>query len=360
MHLVFVSELLPAGPPRGVSGIADWAVVDGLRRIGARVSWFGFKQPDAALAEPREMVCLGEIGTAANAAQRLRWRAAALASGMPVACVRLRAVAEEKVRNALTGLEPVDGLVLNGATLAGAFENVLTARPHIFIVLDAEPAAARQDARETRALAALEKRLREGARFVLTQSDLPLVMPQAPEPSGERTPAFDIGLSGDWASDIDRAGLEWFLQSVVPKLHPDAMIAIAGPVARGIQGREKRVMFLGPVMDEREFLRQCRVVALPARQGAGLPLQTVQTLELGLPAVATPAALRGIADAPDNARRADDPEAFAAALQELVVAQRTGMLPDADGAAFRAARQARMEEILADALARLAETPVGS
>ncbi|MFZ2100250.1 MAG: glycosyltransferase family 4 protein [Oricola sp.] len=381
MHLVFVSSLPPAGPPESVSGIANHAVVDGLRQAGARVTLLGFRQPGAAPGEQPDTFSLGDVDPAAGrggVADRLRLLATAYAAGIPASSAALRYVRETEMRAALSRLEPFDGVVLGGVLEAGAFERVFSGRPYIFLAHDVEHVRAMEAAREAigfsqrlllrreaRVLSMLEGRLCDRARFALTLSQedreslgvaeersrvLPLVMPQPSALAGERIPAFDVGMAGDWTQPSNRAGLEWFLQHVVPLLHPDISIAVAGPAPRRLANREKHIAFLGRVIDEREFLRQCRVVALTARAKTGVHLPAIETLELGLPAVATPPAMRGIVAVPANVRVAADPKDFAAALQESVVGQRTGFLPDADGAAFRAAQLERQRKVLDEAV----------
>lgn len=381
MHLVFVSSLVPAGNPESGYEIANHAIVDGLRRAGARVTVLGFKWPGAVLTDPDQTVCLGEIDPrtdTASSAQKLRWLATAVANRLTFSSAKLRIVTEADMRAALRKLEPFDGLILNGVTLAGAFERLFTAQPYVFVAHNVEHVSAAGNAREAsglferlmftreaRMLKALERRLCDGARFVLTLSEtdrdslgvtparsavLPLVTPLAPELAAPRMPAFDIGLIGTWTWAPNRVGLEWFLQNVVPKLHPDVTIAVAGKLPRGFPQRDKRVAFLGRVIDAKEFLRQCRAIALTARAGTGVQLKTIETLELGLPAVATSSSLRGIAVRPENVRNADEPDAFAEALHELIVGQRTGAVPDVDGKTFRAAQIGRLDDVLAGAL----------
>lgn len=389
MHLVFVSSLVPAGRPQSEFEIANQAIVDGLRRAGARVSFLGFRRPGAELSDPQDTACLGEFDPdagPASAVRELRRFASAAASGLTVSSDAMRIVTDTELRGALSRLEPFDGIVLGGVSLAGAFETVFAGRPCLLVAHAVEHILAAENARgapsllerfrlsrDARVLKTLERRLCGSARFVLAVSEedraglgvaddrslaLPLVIPRDAAPTGVRLPGFDIGMIGDWIAPESLTGLEWFLQDVLPKLHPHVTFAIAGRVPRGFPSRDKRVLFLGPVVDHVEFLRQCRVIALPAQAKTGVQMAAVQTLELGLPAVATSASLRGIAALPENVRRADGPKKFAAALQDLVVSQRTGMLPDADGEAFRAARLTRMDEVLAEAMNKLVSKSV--
>ncbi|TCD16569.1 glycosyltransferase [Oricola cellulosilytica] len=382
MHLVLVSSLIPSGPPESGFEIANQAIIEGLRRVGVKVTLLGFKWPDASLSYPENSVCLGEVDVKTDTSslpQKLRWLGKAVAGGLTFSSAKLRIVSQDKLREAIASIGPFDGFVLNGAPLAGAFEEILTSRPFIFVAHNVEHVSAAQNAgeaaspverllfrREASVLKALERRLCDKAQFVLTLADddiaplglsdsarvrsVPLTTPAAPNAGKPRTPAFDTGMIGTWTWAPNRIGLEWFLQNVVPRLHPDLSIAIAGKLPSGFPQRDPRVRFLGRVDDAKEFMRQCRVISLASRAGTGIQLKTIETLELGLPAVATPSSLRGIAEKPDNLLQADDAAGFAEQLQSHVVGQRTGTVKDVDGRVFRATQQERMDEVLRFAL----------
>lgn len=224
-------------------------------------------------------------------------------------------------------------------------------------------------ARDAGNVEALERRLCGRARSIVcfSQEDrealglagddrafvAPLSMPDPPAAEGLRFPAFDVGMLGQWTEPGERDRLEWFLQRVVSKMHRHMMIAVAGRLPKRFPTRDKRVFFLGEVDDRTEFLRQCRVVALPERSRSGVSLGAVEAFELGLPAVATEEALRGIDETPVNVRRVDGANTFAKAVEEMALEQRTGGLEDCDGTAFRAGRMARLDAVLAEALASL-------
>jgi hypothetical protein len=385
MHLVFVSSLVPDRLSEGGYEIANRAIVEGLRRAGARVTALGFISPGATPSDPEDTVLLGEAiirNNDAPARMKLRWLAEAMLRGSAVSAAKLRIVTEKTMRRALARLEPYDGLILNGVWLAGAFEKVFAAKPYVFIAHNAEHVSARQNAaevvslveramykREARCLARLEERLCGNAAFVLTLSEddrhslnvsgderslfLPLVTPIPDQAPPRRRPVFDVGLIGTWTQVPNRIGLEWFLAEVVPKLDADVSVAVAGRAPRGFSQRDPRVRMLGRVDDAKEFMRRCRVIALASRVGTGVQLKTIETFELGLPAVATRSSLRGISSVPENVARADDATAFAAALGRQISGQRAGCVPDLDGAMFRMAQLRRMDDVLRIALDRL-------
>lgn len=376
MHLVFATPVLPAASPDSISGMAGRTIIDGLRRAGVRVTRLGYSRAGAS-SPGDDAVSLGEIGGIDELSLRPDTLLTAMSRGMPLSSAALRIAPDTELRAALEALGP-DGIVLDGVALAGAYP-LLPKKPFMLLPGDvgerpffgeenAVPAFLRRllVAREARTLDALERKLAADARYVLTPSgedgkrlgldaDRSGILPPVgapPEPSGLRLPAFDVGMLGDWTHPRMRAGLEWFLTEIVPLLRPEVSVAVAGKMPRGLARRSRRVLFLGPVMDNDEFLRQCRIVALTARGREGLYPATLRVCELGLPAVATPQALRAIPDLPASIVRADEPKAFAAALHDLVVSQRTESLTDADGATFHAERQAWADRVIADALAR--------
>ena len=110
----------------------------------------------------------------------------------------------------------------------------------------------------------------------------------------------------------------------------DFRIAIAGSIPADLGSPHPGVAFVGRVADAIAFVRSGRVVPLISRAGTGVQLKTIETFELGLPAVATSRSLRGIGTVPSNCAVADDPVEFAAALERA--AKRAS---DIDGAAFR-------------------------
>jgi Glycosyl transferases group 1 len=65
-------------------------------------------------------------------------------------------------------------------------------------------------------------------------------------------------------------------------------------------------------------VRAAAVIPLVSRAGTGVQLKSIETFELGLPAVATTRSLRGIDRIPENCVVADDAQEFAEALQRLV------------------------------------------
>ncbi|MBL8583027.1 MAG: glycosyltransferase [Rhizobiaceae bacterium] len=386
MHLLFVTSLVPDGQPSTGYEIANAAIIDGLRRVGAKVTVLGFTWPDGRPLEPESTVVLGQVDVrtdSASGVQKLRWLGHAVATGLTFSSVKLRAVTREAVREAIRSVGPFDAYVLNAVPLAGAFEDVFTDRPQIFVAHNVEHRSAAENAaaakslverlmfqREARLLEALERRLCARAAFVFTLANedisalglggsgralaLPLVTrAHAPEPSVLPI-AHDLALIGTWTWQPNRIGLEWFLSEVRPRLDPSISVAVAGGTPADLASAWPDVRFLGRVPDAVDFVKSAAVIPLVSRAGTGVQLKTLETFELGMPSVATPRSIRGIADIPANCTVADDPAQFALAVDAAVVRARSGDRMLLDGRAFHAAQAHRLDAALAEGLQALA------
>lgn len=388
MHLLFITSLVTSGPPESGYEIANKALIDGFRRQGAVVTEIGYKWTRSTLTDPDHTICLGEVDLKTDGAstrQKMEWLGKAILSRTTFASAKLRLVDEAALDRAVAEAErrhgPVTGIILNGVTLAGAYEAYLNRRPFFFVAHNVEHISAGQNAddaasliekllyrREARLLKALEARLCEKASHVLTLTEqdrhglgvaddvkstaVALVTPKPPhKPKDGRITAFDIGLIGSWTWTPNRIGLEWFLQEVVPLLPDDVQIAVAGATPRGMRARDKRVMLLGRVLDAKDFCRQNRVMALTSRIGTGVQLKTIEAFEMGLACVATTSSMRGISHTPDNVIVADTAKAFAEALVAQIAGHHAGDLPEADGATFRQKQMAKMDAALKKVLA---------
>jgi Glycosyl transferases group 1 len=112
------------------------------------------------------------------------------------------------------------------------------------------------------------------------------------------------------------------------------------------------VTFLGEVADATAFLRSGAVVPLVSRAGTGTQLKSIETFELGLPAVTTTRSLRGICHLPENCIVADDPVGFANAL--LFSAKSAAK--DADGRIFFERQRTMLDSAVSLGLAKLEAT----
>lgn len=381
MHLIFATSIVPDGSPATGYEIANDAIIGALRRAGAKVTVLGFIWPGKAPSDPDNTVVLGEVDVStdnASALQKVQWLARATASGSTFSSVKLKGVPAAQVAQALADIGPVDGYVLNAVQFAGAFEDMFTDKPFIFVAHNVEYRSAQENAaaarsplqrmlyrREARLLEALEARLCERARYVFTLAEedramlgvagdtrsaaLPLVTGAAPSRPVVRAVECDAALVGTWTWQPNRIGLDWFLEQVVPRLAPSFRIRIAGRTPADVASSHPGVEFVGRVPDAVAFVRSAAVVPLIARAGTGVQLKTIETFELGLPAVATSSSLRGIGYFPQNCTVADDPEAFARALQDMAASRPA----DLDGTAFRNAQLKALDTRVRAGLDRL-------
>jgi Glycosyl transferases group 1 len=367
MHLVFVTSLVPDGEPTTGYEIANQSVVQALRRNGVKVTSLGFNWAGKQAGRYEDAVILGEVDVrseTAGAAGKANWVAKAFASTLPVSSAKLRIVSDRSIREALVKLEPFDGYVINGATLAGAFQNLFRDKPYLYVAHNVEYLSAEENAvtanssvkrfffrREAKLLRDVELALTRNAvcTFTLAEEDreplavsmpgrsvvLPLITTGKPSISGAtRDIEFDAGLIGTWTWQPNRVGLEWFLSEVAPRLPAGFSIGLAGHVPSDFGLIPPQVKVLGRVADAKEFVSSCAVIPLVSRSGTGVQLKTIETFEAGLPSVATRRSLRGIKTVPSNCVVADDPQAFAQALTQLAQQRRAGAVGKTDGAAF--------------------------
>ncbi|MBU4528947.1 MAG: glycosyltransferase family 4 protein [Hoeflea sp.] len=383
MHFVFISSLVPVQSPASGYDIANRVIVDAIRLLGHKVSVLGFLQPGRQPAAAEDTRLLGQLevtNARVTKLQKALWLKDAVVHGEPVSVAKMHAARPAEIRAALGALGQIDGLILNSVQLPGAFLDIFSAWPLAFIAHNVEARSAADNARgasdpltrflfarDARLLAGLEQKLCIAARHVFTLAEadraelgvgddtrstaLPLVTSVTP-PGGPapRAPLYDAGMIGSWTWAANRAGLDWFLTDVVPRLPSDFRIAIAGGTGTGTPPAPDNVSFLGRVDDARAFVRSCRIIPLISRTGTGVQLKTIETFEMGLPSVATANALRGISQVPGNCVTADDPGSFAAALIDMVGRSRAGEGLDTDGRTFHQQQLSGLSAALARGL----------
>jgi Glycosyl transferases group 1 len=387
MHLLFVTSLVPQGVASTGYEIANQAIIDGLRRNGARVTVMGFTWPGRQASNPDETIVLGSVDVRTEGADpltKMKWVAQAVAGGFTIASAKMRVIEAADIRAAINKNGPFDGYVLNGVSLPGAFLDLFSDLTSIWVAHNVEHQSARENAdtadsavkrtlfrRDARILEKLERRLAEMARFVFTLAEddraplgvaspsrsacVPLVtMVEDYDIPASREIEFDAGLIGTWTWQPNRVGLEWFIREVAPHLPVGFKVAVAGSLPDGLPAAPGCVEFLGRVPDAKAFVRSCAVVPLIARGGTGVQLKTIETFELGLPSVATSSSLRGIESRPENCMVADDPEEFAKALIDAAGKVHSGKLGLADGKAFHRSQIAALDAAVAKGIAVMA------
>lgn len=373
MRLAFVTSLLPTGQPDTGFEIANACVIGALRDVGCEVRLFGLLRPGGPDEPPADAVVLDRMvieNAEATAGRKAGWLAASLRLGLPVIAAKL-APLSPRLRAALDREGPFDAVVVNSAPVAAAFPWLLQRWPAILVAHNVEHATAAENARNAGALGALlyrrEARLLRGAEhealararhvWCFSEEDrvgfgmdieakstvLPLLTP-APAKLPKVEATFDVGLIGTWTWRPNLAGLRWFLDEVAPRLPADLAIAVAGRLPAGLASADGRVRLLGRVPDAAAFVAGARVMALTSRTGTGVQLKTIETFQLGKPAVATRSSVRGMSALPMNCLVAEDAPAFAAALAKLVADVRSERTRKGDGRAFVQAQRKGLRE----------------
>ena len=386
MRLLFVTSLVPCGTPSTGYEIANEAIIEGMRRIGADVTVIGFTWPGKQASDPENSIVLGEVDVRTEGAPpltKMRWVLGAVSGGFTISSVKLRFIEESVLKEAIRRHGPFDAYVLNGVSLPGAFQTMFDDLPSLWIAHNVEHLSSLENAqtadgplkralfkRDARLLEKLEHDLAAKARFVFTLAEedraplgvanparsavLPLVTTKvAGNGQSRRTIEWDAGLIGTWTWQPNRVGLEWFIREVAPKLPAGMKIAVAGSLPDGLPAAPDCMTFLGRVPDAKAFVNSCAVIPLVARGGTGVQLKTIETFEAGLPCVATTLSLRGIGTKPANCLVSDDPAEFARLLADHAKGVRSGSVADADGNAFLNSQREALDAALRHGLAQL-------
>ena len=89
------TPLIPVARPDTGFEIANAAILKALRDAGHDVTAIGFLRPGEVPADPDQAVVVAEAdieNAVVPAGEKLRWLAAAMRLGMPVACAKLRLI----------------------------------------------------------------------------------------------------------------------------------------------------------------------------------------------------------------------------------------------------------------------------
>ena len=386
MKLLFLTSLLPENEATSGYEIANRALLHGLRALAHEVVAIGFTNPGKSAEISAGSVNLDELSISnadADVRQKLIWLKRAVQNNTTFAGAKLQVMTNQALAAIIERLGDFDGVIVNAAPMAAAFEKILTAKPFIYIAHNVEWRAAAESAkaaqsvferflfiREAKMLKMLEMRLAAKASHVFTLasndgteflemgaksvSAVPLIVQLNPEKPVVRAPKWDAGLIGTWSWAPNRIGLDWFLNEVTPHLPDDFTFAIAGKLPNAPVLKHLGATILGRVTSALNFTRDCSCLPLVSRAGSGVQLKTLEAFELGLPSVATSSSVRGIASLPANCTVQDDPELFAKAL---VQAAKRGRTADIDGGLFHANQKEQMLKALDQGLAAFKAPP---
>jgi len=220
-------------------------------------------------------------------------------------------------------------------------------------------------ARDSRLLTGVEGRLARGAAQVWTLSEsdragFARLAPEAdirnfdlpgralPPVTGAPVKSRDVGILGAWLWEVNRNGLRWLVDAVMPDIPADITVHVAGKGAETVPHAFGNLRYEGFVEDAASFLRSCRVLLIPTVSGGGVQLKTIEGISSGVPIVATHLGLRGMTNIPDHVVAADDPQGFAAAIVHLVRADAPSRYEV--GQKWANDRRATFEQRVADAI----------
>lgn len=388
MNLLLVTTSLPHRRRHGAE-TATMNLVEAIRAAGHRCDVVGHVRPGEGADLPENFISAGEwpieVENAGLAAYG--WMLKALACNRAFIATKFRSPAYIALLRDLAKRNRYDAVIINHAHMGWVLEEDLLPRRRIFVAHNVEwrlyaamgeggevrnPLKRWIYRREGRMVAALERRLARSSDqvWVLTEADAKgfdalgatgktrvfgLPGQAFPALDAPVSPQVGIGILGNWAWDVNRRGLDWFMAEIVPRLPSDIAIEIAGNRADLVPNPHANVRYRGFVEDAGAFLRNCRVLAVPTLVGGGVQIKTIEGISAGMPMVATPLGLRGIADAPGFVRVARDAEGFAGLLAAL--ARDSGPIDTTQGSAWAARRRARFDAQVAEAVEAMQARP---
>jgi hypothetical protein len=367
IRVALLTTVIPLARRSG-GEVVDMAFVDALRDAGHEVHAAGWLPPDAP--DPREpwveLAGRRHIETAeAPASDKALWLARALARRVPYSLAKYAGSEYDRAAAAATV-----GAALTIVNHAQAPAKAQTAAPVVHIAHNVEhdlyaDAAARAGSsgrrllmREARLMERRERQLAteavavwcltqaDAARFAALGARRTVVFPVPGRPahsSGIRPDREGVALIGNWTWEPNAVGLRWFATQVAPQLDASLKLAVAGAGAeQALGGSPERLSLLGRIPDADEFLAKAKVVVVPAMAGGGIQVKTLDAIAAGASIVTTPMGVRGIDDPPASVRVEDDPQRFAAAVNELAATA-----PSDEGIAWAQRRAERFAQLVA-------------
>lgn len=175
-------------------------------------------------------------------------------------------------------------------------------------------------------------------------------------PPGQRR----VGMLGTWTWEPNRAGLDWMLQHVLPRLPAHCQLVLAGAGLEHLPPHP-RTTVLGRIAEVGSFYEAVDLVAIPSVRGSGIHEKAIEAIGGGMPVVASRHGLRGLMQQlPGHVHLADSADEFAQACATVP----TQADPVA-GRAWAAERQHNYQEVLHRCLGwalqpRHAAPPVGT
>lgn len=151
------------------------------------------------------------------------------------------------------------------------------------------------------------------------------VDPCAADAYGDPRRPGTLVFSGKMDFHANVAGALTFTERVLPRIwqqRPDVRLVIAGsgpPPAVQRLGRDARITVTGHVPDLRPHIAMAQVAVSPLPYAVGIQNKVLEAMALGTPVVASSSAAAGLQAVPGrDLMVADDPDAFAAAVLQLM------------------------------------------
>jgi glycosyltransferase involved in cell wall biosynthesis len=136
--------------------------------------------------------------------------------------------------------------------------------------------------------------------------------------AGERRAIFVANFS----YKPNRGGLRFMLDEVLPLVWaelPDAKLTLVGAGLEQPPSADPRVQTLGFVENLRDAYATASCAVVPLLVGGGTPLKLIEALAYGLPVIATPRAVAGLAVSDGlDCLIAEGPDAFAKAIVRVL------------------------------------------
>jgi len=303
---------------------------------------FGAVEPDAAFraiagVELREVV-------PSRGLQRMLAYGAARLTGVPDGFAR--GISHElSAAAAASAGEPDRGRVIaDGPITAAALARLARRRPVIYNAHNFESGFRGEldggGARATRALRSFERGLlaRAEESWMVSEADLALARRLCPSarlrfvpnvvdvsaivPVSPRVGEQRAVLVANFGYEPNRSALRFLLDEVFPRVWaklPDARLAVIGAGLAQPASDDPRVETLGFVEDLAGAYATASCAVVPLLQGGGTPLKLIEALAYGLPVIATPRAVAGLAVRDgEHCLIADTGEGFAAKLVRVL------------------------------------------
>jgi hypothetical protein len=346
MKALFLTTILPHRRQIG-SEVASQSLIEGLRAAGVEVDILGYVRPDDKTAP-----ALGEIAVQARYIESssaklypLLWLLQSLVNRLPYSAAKYRSNVYASWVEKLMAQRRYDFVVIDHPQMGWAARTLVhTGLPLVFVAHNIEHEMYRQlatahgrrvmrvmFAREAKLIKRMEDWLARAAAEVWTLTvrdaahfkrvapaakvrEMAIAGSSSARSASSTVKQCDVALIGSWAWAANREALGWFLDQVCPHLPADVSVQIAGKGGEYVRGRYPNVEYIGFVPDAIAFLQSARVVAIPTLSGGGIQIKTLDAIASCSRIVATPCAVRGIANPPHTVTVVEDPRLFAAEL----------------------------------------------